>query len=46
LAYTDAELKTWARRIKRQNWKRAFVIFKHEKKATAPKLARRWREFI
>jgi uncharacterized protein YecE (DUF72 family) len=46
LAYTDAELKTWARTIRKQNWSRAFAIFKHEKKATAPRLARRFREFI
>lgn len=41
--YTDAELKAWARRVKRQPWKEVFVFFKHEDKATGPKLAERFR---
>jgi len=37
--YSDADLKTWAKRIKAQKWKDTYVFFKHEDKGTGPKLA-------
>jgi uncharacterized protein YecE (DUF72 family) len=45
LAYSDRALKSWLQKINRTKWTRAFVIFKHEEKATAPKLALRFRSF-
>ena len=39
MRYTKAELTTWAKRIKAQNWKKTFVFFKHEDEGTGPKLA-------
>jgi uncharacterized protein YecE (DUF72 family) len=38
-AYTDAELATWAKYVKEQTWKDAFVFFKHEDGAVGPMLA-------
>src|ERR1041385_6190784 len=40
--YSDADLKTWIKRIKAQNWKDTYVFFKHEDEATGPKLAERF----
>lgn len=37
--YSKAELTAWSKRIKAQNWKTAFVFFKHEDEGTGPKLA-------
>jgi uncharacterized protein YecE (DUF72 family) len=37
--YSKAELIAWSKRIKAQNWKKAFVFFKHEDEGTGPKLA-------
>ena len=42
--YTAAELKTWVKRVSEQNWRDAFVFFKHEDEATGPKLATRFME--
>jgi uncharacterized protein YecE (DUF72 family) len=42
--YSDADLKSWVRKIRRQKWKDAFVFFKHEEKATGPKFAKRFME--
>jgi uncharacterized protein YecE (DUF72 family) len=39
--YTDAQLKTWHKRVKDQDWSDAFVFFKHEDEAKGPKLAKR-----
>ena len=39
--YTDAALDAWARRLRRPDWSRAFVFFKHEETATGPALAAR-----
>jgi uncharacterized protein YecE (DUF72 family) len=44
--YTDAELRAWAKKIARQPWKEAHVFFKHEERATGPKLAARLREIV
>lgn len=40
--YTDADLAFWIEKIRGQNWKNAFVFFKHEEKAKGPELAMRF----
>lgn len=40
--YTDDELKTWAQRVQQQNWKTAFIFFKHEDEGMGPKFAKRF----
>ena len=40
--YSDADLKTWIKRIETQKWKQSYVFFKHEDEATGPKLAARF----
>ncbi len=40
--YGDDELKTWAQRVQQQNWKAAFVFFKHEDEGMGPKFAKRF----
>lgn len=42
--YTDAELKTWVKRVHDQAWREAFVFFKHEEAGKGPQLARRFLE--
>jgi uncharacterized protein YecE (DUF72 family) len=42
--YTDARLKKWIARLKDQDWKEAFVFFKHEDVGAGPKLAARFLE--
>ena len=37
--YSEADLKEWVRRIKKQKWSDTFVFFKHEDEGTGPKLA-------
>ena len=37
--YTKARLGQWMQCIREQPWRQAFVFFKHEDEATAPKLA-------
>ena len=37
--YSEADLAEWLKRIQAQNWKTAFVFFKHEDEGTGPKLA-------
>ena len=39
--YSDADLETWAGRMRGQGWSEAYVFFKHEDEGTAPKLALR-----
>jgi uncharacterized protein YecE (DUF72 family) len=41
VAYEEADLKTWADRVRAQNWKEAYVFFKHEDAGTGPRLAAR-----
>jgi uncharacterized protein YecE (DUF72 family) len=43
-AYSDRELATWAKRVRRQGWRDAFVFFKHEDTASGPRLAQRFLE--
>ena len=40
-AYKPAELTRWARTATREEWRDAFVYFKHEESGTGPMLARR-----
>ena len=44
VVYEDADLKTWADRVRGESWKEAFVFFKHEDAGTGPKLATRFLE--
>lgn len=37
--YSSAELKKWMKRVQEQEWKTAFVFFKHEDAGIGPKLA-------
>lgn len=41
--YTPAELKKWFKKVNEQEWKTAFVFFKHEDEAIGPKLAMKFR---
>ena len=38
--YSKSEIKKWYEKIKKQNWKTAFVFFKHEDGAKGPKFAK------
>ncbi len=40
--YSDESLADWMERVRRQEWKEAFVFFKHEDEGTGPKLAARF----
>jgi uncharacterized protein YecE (DUF72 family) len=42
--YGDAELKTWVDRLRQQDWRDAFIFFKHEEAGKGPKMARRFLE--
>lgn len=42
--YGDAELQAWATQVKRQDWREAYVFFKHEGAGRGPQLARRFLE--
>lgn len=42
--YTEDDLKSWAAQIQAQEWREAFVFFKHEDAGTGPKLAARFSE--
>jgi uncharacterized protein YecE (DUF72 family) len=42
--YGDAELKTWVERVRSQDWKDAFVFFKHEDEGKGPQMAKRFLE--
>jgi uncharacterized protein YecE (DUF72 family) len=46
--YTDADLSEWTERIVSQEWKEAFVFFKHEDEnpAKGPEMAVRFRELV
>ncbi|HTK68748.1 MAG TPA: DUF72 domain-containing protein [Candidatus Eisenbacteria bacterium] len=44
VVYEEADLKTWADRVRGETWKEAFVFFKHEDAGTGPKLAARFLE--
>jgi uncharacterized protein YecE (DUF72 family) len=40
--YSDADLSDWLDRVRAQEWKHAYVFFKHEDEGTGPKLAGRF----
>ena len=42
--YGDAELQTWVNRVREQDWRDAFVFFKHEDEGKGPQMARRFLE--
>jgi uncharacterized protein YecE (DUF72 family) len=42
--YGDAELKEWVKRIQDQNWRNAFIFFKHEDEGKGPQMAKRFLE--
>lgn len=44
--YTRAQLSAAARRLRERSWKEAFVFFKHEETASAPRLAARFKELL
>lgn len=39
VSYSTADLRDWISRIKDQDWRNAFVFFKHEDEGTGPRLA-------
>jgi len=39
-----ATLEAWAKRVKGQGWREAFVFFRHEDEGKGPRLAKRFRE--
>ena len=43
--FSDKDLRDWARRIREQPWKDAYVFLKHEEEGKGPKLAARLMEF-
>lgn len=44
--YTDADLASWAARLKAQRWRDCFVFFKHEDSGQGPQLAARLLEIL
>jgi uncharacterized protein YecE (DUF72 family) len=44
--YGDAELKTWITKVREQNWRDAFVFFKHEDEGKGPRMAARFLELV
>ena len=43
-AYSDVNLRSWIKRIRKQDWRDAFVFFRHEDEAKGPRFARRFIE--
>lgn len=43
--YSEAELKTWIKRVQKQTWSDAFVYFRHEDTAKGPKFAKKFLDF-
>jgi uncharacterized protein YecE (DUF72 family) len=44
--YSDAELNAWAKRAIEQDWRNAFVFFKHEDDGKGPEMARRFLDLM
>ncbi|MBC7833802.1 MAG: DUF72 domain-containing protein [Phycisphaerales bacterium] len=44
--YGDSELKERAKKLKKQDWREAFVFFKHEGEGKGPRLAKRFIELV
>jgi len=38
--YEDGDLRMWLRRLRDQDWREAFVFFRHEDQARGPRLAK------
>ena len=43
--FSDEDLRDWARRIREQPWKEAYVFLKHEEEGKGPKMAARLMDF-
>lgn len=44
--YTSADLKKWMKKIQGQDWKTAFLFFKHEDEGVGPKLAMKFLQMV
>jgi uncharacterized protein YecE (DUF72 family) len=44
--YTEAEIATWAKRIRDQKWASAWIFFKHEDEGRAPALVQRLMDVV
>ena len=44
--YTPAHLRKWAKWVREQHWKEAFIYFKHEERALGPKFATQFLRLI
>ncbi len=44
--YDDTAMKAWAARMRAENWREAFVFFKHEDAGTGPRFAARLLELL
>jgi uncharacterized protein YecE (DUF72 family) len=42
--YSNAELRTWANRLRKQSWRDAFVFFRHEDTGKGPRMAKQLQE--
>ena len=42
--YGDSALKAWGERVRQQNWREAYVFFKHEEEGKGPQMAKRFLE--
>jgi uncharacterized protein YecE (DUF72 family) len=42
--YSDAELKAWVKKVKKEGWTNAFIYFRHEDTAKGPRFAKRFLE--
>ena len=42
--YGDAELSEWVKKVQGQNWRDAFIFFKHEDEGKGPQMAKRFLE--
>ena len=42
--YGEPELKAWVKRVREQEWRDAFIFFKHEDEGKAPLLGKRFLE--
>ena len=44
--YGDWELTQWVKRVRAQDWRTAFIFFKHDDQANGPRLAQRFLELV
>src|SRR4029077_9366570 len=38
--YTDADLKSWVKRVRKHEWQDAYIFFRHEDEGTGPQFAK------